>query len=173
MATHPKGKVDPSLHKKRKAPKCKALPKKSEVASKEEAAAFNEGMDPEPPKVVKVGKAGAGGKGKGTAKAKAKAAKPPKAEKAPRVKKERASKPKADGKLSMLGAAEIILKGAPAEGLQCATMVNLMGEKGLWAPGTGKTPAATLSAAIIKNIAAKKGESKFVKVSPGFYALNA
>ena len=121
------------------------------------------------------------GKGKGAV-AKAKASKgttKPKAKAEPKAKASKPAKAKPEGgkpggSVSQLDAAAAILaKHGKAEGMTCPAMVEKMIAEKLWKPGTGKTPAATLSAAIIKNIAAKGKESRFRKVSAGHYALNA
>jgi hypothetical protein len=93
-------------------------------------------------------------KGKGT---KAKAA-------APKVKA-----PKASGKISQLDAAVQILK-AKGEAMNCGAMVAVMLEKGLWKTG-GKTPAATLYSAILREITTKGSEARFKKTDRGQFTL--
>lgn len=88
--------------------------------------------------------------------------------KAPRTPK--AAKPKADGKMSGLDAAAKVLaeKGEP---MRCKDMVETAIAKGYWKSG-GKTPHATIYAAIIREIAKKGGESRFQKSDRGLFTLN-
>jgi hypothetical protein len=88
----------------------------------------------------------------------------PKAAKRPAKKRERA-----DGKMSGLDAAAQVLAEA-AEPLGAKTMVERMLEKGLWAT-SGKTPAATIYAAIIREIAKKGDASRFVKAERGKFTV--
>ena len=52
----------------------------------------------------------------------------------------------------------------------CKDMVEQAIGKGLWSPG-GKTPHATLYAAIIREISKKGKEARFKKVARGRFAL--
>ena len=83
-----------------------------------------------------------------------------KAEKAPKAKKAK--------RMSGLDAAAQALKDA-GEPLDAKTMTEMAIAKG-WKTN-GKTPAATIYAAIIREIAAKGKESRFVKVDKGKFAL--
>jgi hypothetical protein len=90
----------------------------------------------------------------------------------------KAAKPKAseeansNGKpLSMMEAAVRILAGGKE--LKCPEMIEQMASKKLWSSPAGKTPAATLAAALIREIASKGRESRFRKTSPGTFALLA
>ena len=56
--------------------------------------------------------------------------------------------------------------------MRCKHIVELAVDRGLWQPGTGKTPANTLYAAILREIRTKGDESRFVKVERGKFALN-
>ena len=56
------------------------------------------------------------------------------------------------------------------EPLNTKTMVERMLAKGLWKTG-GKTPAATIYAAIIREIAAKGSKSRFRKTDRGKFTL--
>ena len=93
--------------------------------------------------------------------AKAKRQKTPKAEKKPREKKP-----------GCLDAAVQVLRTAGGGPLGCKEMVERMLAKGLWQTG-GKTPAATLYAAIIREIAAKGKEARFHKAERGRFELSA
>ncbi len=74
-----------------------------------------------------------------------------------------------DGKLSGLDAAAQILAKAK-EPMGCKDMVDQAITKGLWSPG-GKTPHATLYAAIIREIAKKGKNARFQKVDRGRFQL--
>ena len=56
--------------------------------------------------------------------------------------------------------------------IKCKEMVEQMLAKGLWATN-GKTPAATIYAAIIREIAEKGKEARFTKTDRGTFAFNA
>ena len=74
-----------------------------------------------------------------------------------------ASKP-----LSGLDAAAIVLRGASAP-LNAQDLVGLMLERGLW-KSEGKTPAATIYAAMIREIRSKGSASRFRKADRGRFA---
>jgi len=85
---------------------------------------------------------------------------------------EPAAKPKRtreDGKMSGLDAAAQVLAEA-GEPLDTKVMVDRMLAQGLWAT-SGKTPAATIYAAIIREIAKKGDESRFKKTDRGKFTL--
>jgi hypothetical protein len=96
-------------------------------------------------------------------------AKAAKAEKAVTVAKRKAEKPKRKGALD---AAVEVLKAAAGGPLGAKEMVERMLAKGLWQT-KGKTPAATLYAAIIREIAAKGKEARFHKTARGMFELSA
>jgi len=56
--------------------------------------------------------------------------------------------------------------------MNCGDMVKTMLETGLWQTG-GKTPAATIYAAIIREIAVKGDKSRFRKTDRGHFELTA
>ena len=70
--------------------------------------------------------------------------------------------------LSGLDAAAQVL-GDAGEALGCADIVQRMLERRLWST-SGKTPAATINAAIIREIAAKGDQSRFRKTGRGLFA---
>ena len=70
---------------------------------------------------------------------------------------------------SGLDAAAKVLAGAGGP-LGCKDMVEQMLTKGLWKTN-GKTPAATIYAAIIREIATKGADSRFRKTARGKFAL--
>ncbi len=73
------------------------------------------------------------------------------------------------GKLSGLDAAAQIL-GKAKEPMGCNDMVKQAITQGLWST-TGKTPHATLYAAIIREIAKKGKDARFKKVDRGRFQL--
>ncbi len=72
-------------------------------------------------------------------------------------------------KVSSLDAAYEVLK-AKGEPMTCGAIVDEMLAKGMWKTG-GKTPAATLHAAICREIATKGSESRFAKTGRGLFAV--
>ncbi len=72
-------------------------------------------------------------------------------------------------KPSGLDAAAQVLKEAGTP-LSCQTIVETMLAKGLWTTN-GKTPAATIYSAMLREIDGKPGESRFVKAGRGTFAL--
>ena len=85
----------------------------------------------------------------------------PKPAKAPK-----AEKPK---RLSCLDAAAQVLASAK-EPMKAKDMIEAMGKKGLWSSPNGKTPEASLYAAIIREIASKGVDGRFVKKDRGLFA---
>ena len=79
--------------------------------------------------------------------------------------------PKAKAQMSGLDAAAKVLaeEGKP---LDTKTIVERAIAKGYWTTG-GKTPAATIYAAISREIGAKGSQARFVKAAPGKFALAA
>ncbi|MBI2191985.1 MAG: winged helix-turn-helix domain-containing protein [Planctomycetes bacterium] len=75
------------------------------------------------------------------------------------------------GTMSGLDAAAKVL-GDAGEALNCKVIVERTLEKGLWKTG-GKTPSATVYAAIIREIAKKGGESRFQKAERGMFTIKA
>jgi len=102
--------------------------------------------------------------------AKAAEAKPEAKAKRPRAPK--AEKKAREKKPGCLDAAVQVLKTAGGGPLGCKEMVERMLAKGLWQT-KGKTPAATLYAAIIREIAAKGKETRFHKTGRGQFELSA
>ncbi|MBI5866105.1 MAG: winged helix-turn-helix domain-containing protein [Planctomycetes bacterium] len=100
---------------------------------------------------------------KKTTKKVAKAAKTPKAAKA-------AKTPANDRPLSGLDAAAKVLADV-GQPMRARELVNTMIERGLWKSG-GKTPWATIYAAVIREIAAKGKASRFRKTDRGLFAFN-
>jgi hypothetical protein len=104
------------------------------------------------------------GKPAGAAKAKSgKAPKAPRTPKAPKPAKEK--KPK---RVSALDAAAQVVAGAKVP-MRAKEMIAEMEAKGLWKSPGGKTPEATLYAAIIREIAAKGEKARFKKHERGVF----
>ncbi|MCK6478223.1 MAG: HTH domain-containing protein [Phycisphaerales bacterium] len=94
-------------------------------------------------------------RGKGSKKAKESAAAKP------------AKEPKAK-RLSALDAAAQVLAKA-AKPMSATELVEQMATQGLWSSPNGRTPSATLYAAMIREAAAKGSESRFKKVDRGMF----
>jgi len=86
----------------------------------------------------------------------------------------RTKSPKApkEKRLSALDAAAQVLASAK-EPMNTKSLIAEMEKKGLWKSPGGKTPAATLYAAIIREIGTKKREARFVKTERGLFTFNA
>jgi hypothetical protein len=76
---------------------------------------------------------------------------------------------KSDGKLSCLDAAAKVL-GESKEPLTTKEMIEKMAAKKYWTSPGGKTPAATLYSAILRELGKGK-ESRFKKTERGHFAL--
>lgn len=90
----------------------------------------------------------------------------PKAPKSAKAKKP-ATAPKADKPMSGLDAAAKVLADAK-EPMNAKTMVDTMLAKGMWKTG-GRTPQATIYAAVIREIAAKGAKARFKKTDRGMF----
>lgn len=88
-----------------------------------------------------------------------------------KAKRGKAAKEPKEKKPSGLDAAAQVLKDA-GEPMRCGDMVEKMLSTGLWKTG-GKTPAATIYAAIIREISTKGTESRFKKTDRGLFTVNA
>lgn len=79
-------------------------------------------------------------------------------------------------RVSALDAASQVLDGlsgkAATEGLSPTDLIEHMASAKLWISPGGKTPAATLSAAMAREIATKGAASRFRKAGPGRFATN-
>lgn len=73
--------------------------------------------------------------------------------------------------MSLLDAAAHLLSLGTGDPMRCKDIVDLAVARELWSPGKGKTPAATLHAAISREINAKGDASRFVKAERGKFAL--
>jgi hypothetical protein len=72
-------------------------------------------------------------------------------------------------KLSALDAAAQVLTET-GTALTCQELIQIMAAKGYWTSPGGKTPAATLYAAILKELQTKGSEARFQKTAPGKFA---
>jgi hypothetical protein len=79
-------------------------------------------------------------------------------------------KKKTKGKLSGLDSAAKVLAEA-GEPLRCKQIVETMLAKGYWTT-SGKTPAATIYAAILREIQTKGKDARFKKTDRGLFAAN-
>ncbi len=75
----------------------------------------------------------------------------------------------ADKKLSALDAAERVLRETD-QAMSCPELIAQMAAKGYWSSSKGKTPSATLYAAIAREIRLKGETARFVKTGPGRFA---
>lgn len=79
--------------------------------------------------------------------------------------------PVAEKKLSALDAAAKVL-GEARTAMTCPEMIEAMRTKGYWSSPKGLTPAATLSAAILREVKLKGVASRFARTERGKFALN-
>ena len=86
----------------------------------------------------------------------------------PKAKK--AKEPKAK-KTSALDAAVRVLEEA-GQPMTCVEMIEAMAAKAYWTSPKGATPAATLYSAVLREIAAKGKDARFVKTERGKFARN-
>jgi hypothetical protein len=100
-------------------------------------------------------------------------------EKTPRkaaVEKTRSTEPKkaaldsATKKMSAIDAAAKVL-GEASGAMNCQEMIKAMGDKGYWASPGGKTPAATLYSAILRELQTKGDDARFKKTERGKFIL--
>lgn len=91
---------------------------------------------------------------------------------AARAKKAKAAKAKDPKKMSALDAAAKVL-GEKKQPMSAKEMIETMESKGYWKSPGGKTPDATLYAAIVREIKTKGGEARFAKTERGKFAISA
>jgi hypothetical protein len=96
-----------------------------------------------------------------------KAGKPPKSQKGATAPPARAGDPK---KLSALDAAARVL-AETGQAMSCPELIAAMAGKGYWTSPAGKTPVATLYAALTREIQTKKDQARFRKSAPGRFVL--
>jgi HB1, ASXL, restriction endonuclease HTH domain len=89
------------------------------------------------------------------------------------AKTSKAKKTKADAKpkkLSAIDAAAKVLSEV-GEPMNCQDIIKAMAEKGYWTSPGGKTPAATLYSAILRELQTKGNEARFKKTERGKFAV--
>ena len=84
------------------------------------------------------------------------------------AKQAKASTPAKTKRVSLLDAAATVLTTAKAP-MTAKAIVEQVTAKGLWTAGKGKTPHATLYAAMIREIAKKEKDARFKKVERGTF----
>jgi hypothetical protein len=75
-----------------------------------------------------------------------------------------------DKKLSAIDAAAKVL-GEQGKPMGCQELIGTMAAKGYWTSPGGKTPAATLYSALLREIDVKGEASRFVRVGRGMFSL--
>lgn len=85
---------------------------------------------------------------------------------APKAKAPKDAKPTPAKRVSLLDAAATVLADAKAP-MQAKAIVDAVARRGLWKPGAGKTPHATLFAAMTREIADKGKDARFRKAERG------
>jgi hypothetical protein len=86
-----------------------------------------------------------------------------------KTKGKKSMEPKAK-KTSALDAAHSVLEEA-GQPMTCPEMIEQMAAKGYWTSPGGATPAATLYSAVLREIATKGKEARFVKTERGKFGL--
>ena len=117
----------------------------------------------------KTGKKPASKTGAKTAGAKATSAKTtgqPRAKKAKGAHRQR----KPERRSALDAAAQVLAKAENP--MRAQELITAMAERGLWKSPAGKTPHATLYAAMLREVAAKGTASRFSKVDRGLFELN-
>jgi vancomycin resistance protein YoaR len=89
-------------------------------------------------------------------------------EKRPKTSSRPAGKP--GPKFSALDAAAKVL-GETGLTMSCPEMIAAMAEKGYWSSPHGRTPAATLYSALLRELQTKGAQARFVKTDRGKFAL--
>ncbi len=82
----------------------------------------------------------------------------------------KAAKPASDRKPGLLASAAKLLARKKGKPMKCKDIVEELAKKKMWESPGGKTPEATLHAAIVTEIAKKGKESRFKKVDKGLFA---
>ena len=126
---------------------------KKRKAAKEAKPEDRKPAEPKAEEAKPEGAEGEGAKNKESPKTKAKKAK---------------AEPKPE-KLSAIDAAAKVL-GEAGEPMNCQDMIKAMAEKGYWTSPAGKTPAATLYSAILRELQTKGNDARFKKTDRGKFA---
>lgn len=77
---------------------------------------------------------------------------------------------KPTGRMSALSAAAVVLAASP-QPMNCKELIAAMQAQGLWTSPGGKTPEATLHAAITRTIKERGEAARFAKVARGRFAV--
>lgn len=149
--------------KKRAAPKS---PRMSKKAARAEGAAKSERL--RKAAIAEIGERLA--KPAAATKAKAKAKASPTATTSPTVAAEPTKA--SPRRTSALDAAAAVLASEPKP-LRAKDLIERMASRGLWTSPAGKTPEATLYAAMLREIGTKGPASRFRRVDKGLFARNA
>jgi hypothetical protein len=88
----------------------------------------------------------------------------------PRRQRQAPAEPK-DRKLSAIDAAAKVLQEV-GTAMSCPEMIDAMAARGYWTSPAGKTPAATLCSAILRELTTKGEQARFVKTQRGKFAHN-
>jgi hypothetical protein len=72
-------------------------------------------------------------------------------------------------KYSALDAAALVLRESDRP-MSCPELIEQMAAKSYWSSPKGKTPSATLYAAIMREVQVKGDASRFIKTGPGRFA---
>lgn len=89
--------------------------------------------------------------------------------------KPKAQKPQSEKKAKRVSAldaaAQVLAKASEPMGAQ--DLITAMAERGLWKSPGGKTPHATLYAAMVREIGTKGKDARFKKVERGLFTIGA
>lgn len=83
---------------------------------------------------------------------------------------QRGATPVSTERLSALDAAERVLKETKKP-MHAGELIDEMAKRKLWESPEGKTPTATLFAAMLREIAVKGDDSRFTKMDRGLFGL--
>lgn len=89
----------------------------------------------------------------------------------PKAKVAKPAKDRKPKRTSALDAAATVLAAA-RKPMRAADLIEQMAAKGLWTSPGGKTPEATLYAAMVREIARKGAQARFRKTERGLFASN-
>lgn len=94
------------------------------------------------------------------------------ANKAPRGKAAKPAKVSPEARPKKLGCLDAAAKllGETGQAMTCQEMIDAMAAKGYWTSPGGKTPSATLYAAILREVAKKGEQARFTKTERGKFA---
>jgi len=87
------------------------------------------------------------------------------------AKAKKPAKEKVPGKMSALDAAAKVLAEA-GQPMTSREMIDAMAAKGYWTSPGGKTPQATLYAAILREMQTRGADARFQKTERGHFAIN-